>query len=79
MCLLCVNANEKSSFADVKRPLIGQVQEKQTVVPLPSGAPSQAIVDVSENLRAKIYAVFCKLGTQVLCFPPAKSSDTVSF
>ena len=42
---------------------MGDLQEKQGVIPLPANAPSQAIVDVSENMRAKIYALFCKLGT----------------
>ena len=48
--------------SDVGKPLIGQFQENQGVIPLPANCPSQAIVDVSENLRAKIYAIFCKLG-----------------
>ena len=42
---------------------MGDLQEKQGVISLPATAPSQAIVDVSENMRAKIYALFCKLGT----------------
>ena len=50
-------------FIDVKKPLMGDLQEKQGVISLPANAPSQAIVDVSENMRAKIYALFCKLGT----------------
>ena len=29
---------------------------------LPANCPSQAIVDVSENMRAKIYSLFCKIG-----------------
>jgi hypothetical protein len=29
---------------------------------LPSHVPSRAIVEVSENMRAKIYGLFCKLG-----------------
>jgi len=49
-------------IADVKRPLIGELQEQQGIVPLPANCPSQAIVDVSENMRAKIYAIFCKIG-----------------
>lgn len=48
--------------ADLKRPLMGTVQERQGVIPLPAGRPSQAIVDVSENMRAKLYSMFCKLG-----------------
>ena len=44
---------------------MGELQEKQGFISLPANAPSQAIVDVSENMRAKIYALFCKIGT---CF-----------
>lgn len=49
-------------IADLQRPLMGTVQERQGVIPLPADRPSQAIVDVSENMRAKIYSMFCKLG-----------------
>lgn len=48
--------------ADLKRPLMGTVQERQGVIPLPASRPSQAIVDVSENMRTKLYSMFCKLG-----------------
>jgi len=41
---------------------MGELQAKQGVVPLPANCPSQAIVDVSENMRAKIYALFSKIG-----------------
>jgi len=29
---------------------------------MPASSPSQAIVDVVENMRAKIHALFCKIG-----------------
>ena len=48
--------------SDVKKPLMGELQETQGILSLPANAPSQAIVDVSENMRAKIYALFCKIG-----------------
>lgn len=47
---------------DVFKPLMGALQEKQGVIPLPASCPSQSIVDVSENMRAKIYSIFCKIG-----------------
>jgi len=47
---------------DVCKPLIGQHQDAQPVISLPASCPSEAIVDVSENIRAKIYAIFCKIG-----------------
>ena len=53
-------------IADLQQPLMGTVQERQGVIPLPADRPSQAIVDVSENMRAKIYSMFCKLGKLLL-------------
>lgn len=29
---------------------------------LPANVPSRSIVEVSENMRAKIYGIFCRLG-----------------
>ena len=49
-------------LTDVKRPLMGKLQEGQGVIPLPANCMSQAIVDVSENMRAKIYSLYCKIG-----------------
>ena len=41
---------------------MGQFQENQGTMTLPASCPSQSIVDVSENMRAKLYALFCKIG-----------------
>lgn len=41
---------------------MGQLQESQALESLPASSPSQAIVDVVENMRAKIHALFCKIG-----------------
>ncbi|KAM7433104.1 hypothetical protein ABFA07_016561 [Porites harrisoni] len=57
-----VTRDKTGKMADLQRPLMGTVQERQGVIPLPADRPSQAIVDVSENMRAKIYSMFCKLG-----------------
>ena len=38
------------------------LQEIQGIIALPSSFPSPAVVDVSENLRAKIFSMFCKIG-----------------
>ncbi|XP_068670684.1 cilia- and flagella-associated protein 69-like [Montipora foliosa] len=54
--------DETGKICDLHRPLMGKIQERQGVIPLPADRPSQAIVDVSENMRAKIYSMFCKLG-----------------
>ena len=47
---------------DTKRPLVGQLQDNTGTIALPANHASSAIVDVSENMRAKLYALFCKLG-----------------
>ncbi|PVD30636.1 hypothetical protein C0Q70_09909 [Pomacea canaliculata] len=54
--------DENGAITDVTKPLMGQLQEERGTVSLPSQFPSQAIVDVSENMRAKIYSFFCKIG-----------------
>lgn len=38
------------------------VQREQSVIPQSSSSQSLAIVDVSENLRAKVYSLFARLG-----------------
>jgi len=45
-----------------ERPLIGQQQYSRGVVSLPSTQPSEAIVEVAENHRAKIFALFYRIG-----------------
>ncbi|CAH1788088.1 unnamed protein product [Owenia fusiformis] len=57
-----VEREESGAIADTTKPLVGALQKDQGVIPLPANCPSQAIVDVSENMRAKIYAIFCKIG-----------------
>lgn len=48
--------------SDAQQPLMGLHQERQGIRPLPAKCPSQAIVDVYENKRSKIYSLFCKIG-----------------
>ena len=45
---------------------MGAVQDKAGIVPLPANSRSQAIVDVCENMRAKVYALFCKIGKKLM-------------
>lgn len=63
---LGVVRKEDGTIADPTKPLIGVLQESAGVTSLPANSPSQAIVDISENMRAKIYAVLCKLGFEDL-------------
>jgi len=48
---------------DPQKPLIGQIQGAQPTVSLPASSPSPAVLDVSENTRSKVYAIFSKMGT----------------
>lgn len=49
-------------IADTEMPLMGELQESQPLESMSASSPSQAIVDVVENMRAKIHALFCKVG-----------------
>lgn len=49
-------------ISDSEKPLIGQIQDAQSTVSLPASCPSPAVVDISENVRSKLYAIFCKMG-----------------
>ena len=51
-----------STVSDVNQPLVGAHQASMELTPLPASQPSLAIVEVSENMRAKLYALFCKIG-----------------
>lgn len=55
-----------SSIQEVTKPLMGVLQEQQGIVSLPASIPSQSIVDVSENMRAKLYSIFCKVGKWII-------------
>ncbi|XP_064647870.1 cilia- and flagella-associated protein 69-like isoform X2 [Lineus longissimus] len=57
-----VKREESGSIADLSKPLMGELQESMGVVSQPAAHSSQAIVDISENMRAKIYALFSKMG-----------------
>uniref|UniRef100_A0A6Q2ZET9 Cilia- and flagella-associated protein 69 ARM repeats domain-containing protein n=1 Tax=Esox lucius TaxID=8010 RepID=A0A6Q2ZET9_ESOLU len=54
-------------IADPKKPILCYYQEDDdALVSLSADRPSASIMDVSENLRSKIYSVFCKLGFESL-------------
>lgn len=57
-----VKRDGNGCIADVSTALAGQMQLQHEVVPQPHTASSVSIVDVYENLRAKIYALFARLG-----------------
>ncbi|XP_070566690.1 cilia- and flagella-associated protein 69-like [Ptychodera flava] len=71
-----VKRGPHGTILDTSMPLMGVLQEEQGVISLPAHCPSQAIVDVSENMRAKIYALFCKIGFSEL--PGLSTEDQVT-
>uniref|UniRef100_A0A8C2QPV8 Cilia and flagella associated protein 69 n=1 Tax=Cricetulus griseus TaxID=10029 RepID=A0A8C2QPV8_CRIGR len=61
---------------DTKKPLFTSFQEEQKIMPLPANCPSVAVMDVAENIRAKIYAVLGKLDFENL--PGLSAEDFVT-
>uniref|UniRef100_A0A8C8T8H8 Cilia and flagella associated protein 69 n=1 Tax=Peromyscus maniculatus bairdii TaxID=230844 RepID=A0A8C8T8H8_PERMB len=61
---------------DTKKPLFTSFQEEQKITPLPANCPSVAVMDVAENIRAKIYAVLGKLDFENL--PGLSAEDFVT-
>ena len=45
-----------------RNPLVGHEQEACGVPPIPTHQPSASIIDITENMRAKIYILCCKMG-----------------
>ncbi|XP_072185054.1 cilia- and flagella-associated protein 69 isoform X2 [Excalfactoria chinensis] len=73
---LGVQRDRYGRIADVKRPIAGSFQKEQEVTPVPSGCPSFAVVEISENIRAKLYSLLCKLGFENL--PGLSAKDFVT-
>ncbi|KAK6324004.1 hypothetical protein J4Q44_G00063430 [Coregonus suidteri] len=64
-------------ISDPKKPILCYYQEEEDAqVSLPANRPSAAVMDVSENLRSKIYSVFCKLGFEAL--PGLSTEDYIT-
>ncbi|CAM4521712.1 cilia- and flagella-associated protein 69 isoform X1 [Caretta caretta] len=73
---LGVKHDQHGRIVDAKKPLVGSFQEQQGVIPMSANCPSTAIMEVSENMRAKIYSVLCKLGFENL--PGLSAKDFVT-
>ncbi|CAJ0964437.1 unnamed protein product [Ranitomeya imitator] len=58
---LGVRRDNYGRIIDAKKPLVGQTQEDQEFTPMPASSFSIAIMEVAENIRAKIYSVFSKI------------------
>ena len=41
---------------------MGRIQAELGIVSMPASCVSQAVADVGENMRAKVYSLFCKMG-----------------
>ncbi|CAG5115816.1 unnamed protein product [Candidula unifasciata] len=54
--------NSQGVILDISHPLMGSYQAGVGIVPQPASYISQAIADVGENNRAKIYSLFSKIG-----------------
>ncbi|KAM9216682.1 cilia- and flagella-associated protein 69 isoform 1-T1 [Dugong dugon] len=73
---LGVKRDKYGKIIDTKKPLFTSFQEEQKVMPLPANCPTVAVMDVAENIRAKIYAVLGKLDFENL--PGLSAEDFVT-
>ncbi|XP_073891662.1 cilia- and flagella-associated protein 69 isoform X6 [Macaca fascicularis] len=73
---LGVKRDKNGKIIDTKKPLFTSFQEEHKIIPLPANCPSIAIMDVSENIRAKIYAILGKLDFENL--PGLSAEDFVT-
>ncbi|XP_039977015.1 cilia- and flagella-associated protein 69-like [Xiphias gladius] len=63
---LGVSRNQHGGITDPQRPILSHYQQESNQLSFPANKPSAAVLEISENLRAKIYSIFCKLGFQDL-------------
>ncbi|XP_072620325.1 cilia- and flagella-associated protein 69 isoform X2 [Vulpes vulpes] len=73
---LGVKRDKHGMIIDTKKPLFTSFQEEQKTMPLPANCPTLAVMDVAENIRAKIYAVLGKLDFENL--PGLSAEDFVT-
>ncbi|XP_056154003.1 cilia- and flagella-associated protein 69-like [Lampris incognitus] len=61
---LRVSRDAHGRITDPRKPTLSCYQEEESSsrVSFPANRPSPAVIDVLENLRSKIYSIFCKLG-----------------
>ncbi|XP_054996996.1 cilia- and flagella-associated protein 69 [Sorex araneus] len=73
---LGVKRDKYGKIIDTKKPLFTSFQEEQKLMPQPANCPTLAVMDVAENIRAKIYAVLGKLDFENL--PGLTAEDFVT-
>ncbi|NWS53451.1 CFA69 protein, partial [Chunga burmeisteri] len=71
-----VKRDQYGRIVDMKRPIASNFQKQQEVIPMPANCPSFAIMEISENIRAKLYSLLCKLGFENL--PGLSAKDFVT-
>ncbi|KAF7651997.1 hypothetical protein LDENG_00102730 [Lucifuga dentata] len=74
---LGVSRDHHGGIADPKRPLLSHYRQDTRLL-FPANEPSAAVMEISENLRSKIYSIFCKLGFQDLPGLSTKDYMTLS-
>ncbi|NWW83675.1 CFA69 protein, partial [Rhynochetos jubatus] len=73
---LGVKRDPYGRIVDMKGPIASAFQKEQEVIPVPANCPSFAILEISENIRAKIYSLLCKLGFENL--PGLSAEDYIT-
>ncbi|XP_029976671.1 cilia- and flagella-associated protein 69 isoform X2 [Salarias fasciatus] len=63
---LGVPRSQHGGITDPKKPVLSHFHPDDIQLSFPPHVPSAAVLEVSENLRSKIYSIFCKLGFQEL-------------
>ncbi|XP_049624859.1 LOW QUALITY PROTEIN: cilia- and flagella-associated protein 69 [Suncus etruscus] len=73
---LGVKRDKYGKIIDCRNLMFTSFQEEQKLMPLPANCPTLAVMDVAENIRAKIYAVLGKLDFENL--PGLSAEDFVT-
>ncbi|XP_049890165.1 cilia- and flagella-associated protein 69-like isoform X2 [Epinephelus moara] len=73
---LKVSRTRHGGITDPQRPILSHYHQEDTQLSYPATTPSAAVLELSENLRSKIYLIFCKLGFQGL--PGLSGKDYVT-
>ncbi|NXV11581.1 CFA69 protein, partial [Cepphus grylle] len=73
---LGVKRDQYGRLVDMEKPIASSFQKQQEVIPIPANCPSFAIMEISENIRAKLYSLLCKLGFENL--PGLSAKDFVT-
>ncbi|KAM9824032.1 cilia- and flagella-associated protein 69 [Neosynchiropus ocellatus] len=73
---LGVSRTRHGAIKNPKKPLLTEHQKGEPNLSVPASVPSAAVLEISENLRCKIYFLFCKLGFEDL--PGLSTKDYIT-